>query len=90
MQPEQRESAVSQSIQEWNSVLTIHLLEGTDLPAMDDNGWWAELGVWLTSDVTVNFLSVPGFSDPYCKLKLGRQKRKSKVIRPLAFYTPHM
>jgi Ca2+-dependent lipid-binding protein len=54
----QPESAVSQSIQVWNSVLTIHLLKGMNLPAMDDNG----------------------FSDPYCKFKLGRQKRRSKVV----------
>ncbi|KAL5482023.1 hypothetical protein EMCRGX_G022302, partial [Ephydatia muelleri] len=38
-------------------ILTVTLLNGTDLPAMDENG----------------------LSDPYCKLRLGPQKHKSKV-----------
>ena len=29
------------SCQLWKSVLTVSLLEGTGLPAMDDNGEWA-------------------------------------------------
>ena len=30
------------SLQLWKSVLTVSLLEGTGLPAMDDNGEWVE------------------------------------------------
>ncbi|XP_065836716.1 multiple C2 and transmembrane domain-containing protein 1-like isoform X2 [Oscarella lobularis] len=42
----------------WKGILTVVLLNGKNLPAMDDNG----------------------FSDPYCKFRLGQEKYKSKVI----------
>ena len=43
---------VQHHIQEWNSILTIHLLKGANLPSMDTNGettpaivqWYS---VWL-------------------------------------------
>jgi len=45
-------------VQQWSSVLTIVLVEGSDLLAKDENG----------------------FSDPYVKFQLGKERYKSKVI----------
>jgi len=44
-------------VQQWSSVLTIVLVEGSGLLAKDENG----------------------FSDPYVKFQLGKERYKSKV-----------
>ena len=49
-------------VQQWGSVLTVVLVEGSDLLPKDDNG----------------------FSDPYVKFQLGKERYKSKVSCLLA------
>ena len=74
----------------WDSILVVTLLRGKSLPAMDDNG---TLLYYTTCNVCVCvyiyiyiyiylciYMRVAiGFSDPYCKFKLGTQKYRSKV-----------
>ena len=57
IQPDQP-GAIPQSIQEWNSVLTIHLLKGNDLPPMDDNGVCGYRGVAYNRPCPIQQVSV--------------------------------